>query len=281
MPFLIELPESREADIGVEQSTRTLKYTAVGSEDDSVIEALVKASISAFFGGLQFQSYRISPKGNGVHDVEVRYASTPIKEIGQSSFTFDTTGGTQRLKKSISTISRDVGTHGKKIDFGGAINVGEDGKIEGVDVPISKFSFTVSRVIADPLPTAYANALEALTGCVNDDDVILNVSEVQYFFAAGELRFEGATGQKRGTDAWEITLKLEVSRNAINLNFKIPDENPVVPLNDEIDVAEKNGWDYLWIRYQERRVGSMLIPIPRQVNVERVSVRASLNVLFA
>jgi len=168
-------------------------------------------------------------------------------------------------------------------DFQGGINVPPaGGQPEGVEVPSPQFSFTVLRIIADPLPQYYANALELLTGKVNSDVVVLNVTSIVYVFQVGELRFMGATGGKKINESWEITLKFEVSRNADNTGASLPELSFGSGAN-LIEHVQKNGWDYLWISYFSKidPVSHRDVPVPAQVNVEKVSDYAPLTVLLA
>lgn len=277
---IMERFDSRDSEIGAEQSTRSLKYTVINSENEIEVEGLVQATIPAFYRGLQFQSFRQTHQGGGTWDIEVRYASRQIKDVGQSSFTFDTTGGTQKLKFSKRTTTyvpsltpEDV----DPIDFAHGINVQPDGKVEGVEIQLPKFGFTITRVLADPLPQYYVTALEALQSCVNADHIVLVIGGVIYYFEPGELLFLGSTGSKRGTDAWEITLRCEVSRNVGNVGFGLPDLGDGA---DTITVDVKLGWDYLWVYTQEYKIGSSLVSVPVQVMVEQVYDYQPLSILF-
>lgn len=264
--------DSRSARVGVERSDRILKYSVYETEDPVVVEALVQATIPAFYNGLQFQSYETDHLGGGCWKVAVNYGTQQVKEIGQSSFTFDTSGGTAKITQALTTTYWQIGENPIDAAFAiptnGAINLQKDGTVEGVEITIPQFSFTVTRVIADPLPTLYAAALETLTSKVNLDVVVLNVSGVIYTFQPGELLFLGASGGKRGTDAWEITLKLEVSRNS-TLDI------------GEIHGIEKYGWDYLWVLYEDVENTKNITAKPKQVMTEQVYQTAELSPLFA
>lgn len=56
--------------------------------------------------GLIFQHYRINHVGGGVWDVTAHYGKQEPKETGQSSFSFDTSGGTQKITQSLQTVAR-------------------------------------------------------------------------------------------------------------------------------------------------------------------------------
>ena len=67
-----------------------------------VIRAAVAATLPATYLGLPLASYRISPLGNGNWDVVARHDSREPKD---SSYTFDTGGGTQHIIGGESTAA--------------------------------------------------------------------------------------------------------------------------------------------------------------------------------
>jgi hypothetical protein len=59
----------------------------------------------------------------------VRYGIRPPSEVGESSFAFDTSGGTQHITQSLATIASYAAT-GTPPNFGGAVGVTHD-SVEG------------------------------------------------------------------------------------------------------------------------------------------------------
>ena len=121
------------------------------------------------------------------------------------------------------------------------------------------------------LTTSYVTSLYNLTGCVNTDQVDLNVDGVELTFDPGELLFMGASGRKRGKDDWEVTLHFAASQN--RFNFAVGD----------ITITSKLGWEYLWVRYEDRvdNAAKKLVKVPVAAYVEQVYHESDLSGLLA
>ena len=90
MPVTIdEKFDSRESTVGIESPSVDLMYAVQGTDDDATVRATVESTIPAIYAGLVFQDYHISPQGDGVWEVSVRYGKKEPKETGYSSFSFD------------------------------------------------------------------------------------------------------------------------------------------------------------------------------------------------
>jgi hypothetical protein len=199
-----------------------------------------------------FQHYHIAHQGSGLWEVSVRYGKREPKEPGESSFSFDTGGGTHHITHSITTVAR-YGLPGRPpANFHSAINVHGD-SVEGLDITIPVYNFKETHYIPVALVTpAYKATLFSLTGKVNNAPF--------KGFAAGEVLFLGASGSKRGREDWEITFSFAASPNATGLTV------------GDITGINKKGWEYLWVRYEDDvdGVAKQLIKKPIAVYVEQV-----------
>jgi len=247
MPITItEKFDSREATVG-ESATIDLLYSIQGTEDDATVKLLVAATSPTAYAGLVRQSFRVAHLGGGVWDASVRYGAVPPKQTGDSSFAFDTGGGTQHVTQSLSTVARYPGT---APNFKGAIGVTGDA-VEGADIVVPLYSFTETHYIAaEDVTGAYKAALFFLTGRVN--------GAAFKGFAAGEVLFLGASGSQRGEDDWEITFRFSASPNATGLSI------------GDIGSVDKKGWEYLWVRYADATDANVLVKRPFAVYVEQV-----------
>lgn len=161
---------------------------------------------------------------------------------------FDTTGGTRHLNRSLATTSI---TPAEATNYGGAIEVDGEGNVNGVDVTMPVMTFSETHTFApSKVTTAYRKQLFLLTGTVNQTAF--------RGFAIGEVLFLGASGQKNG-EFWDITFKFAVSPNRTNIK-----------VSDTVTVAKKRGWDYLWVRFGEKAVQGALLKVPIAAYVERV-----------
>jgi hypothetical protein len=253
------------ATVGPDSPTVDRKYVVIGTENDLDVRALVEATIPAIFRGMIFQNYRIDHKGGGVWDVSVRYGReeplaiepppgggdpvTPETPLGPS-YTFETSGGTQHITQSLQTVAKHAKPGKIPPDLKGAIGFNND-SVEGTDITVPVFRFSETYSIPVALVThGYKITLFQLTGRVNNAPF--------KGFAAGEVLFLGASGSRRGLDAWEITYQFAASPNAVNLQV------------GDIQNISKKGWEYLWVRYGDVEDQKVLVKQPESVYVEQV-----------
>jgi hypothetical protein len=250
MAVIIEKYDSRESTVGVENPSVDLLYVVDGTEDDAAVRALVEATIPAIYAGLVFQNYRIAHQGSGLWEVSVRYGKLEPKQPGESSFSFDTGGGTTHITQSLATVNSYAPAGETPPDFKGAIGVNND-SVEGTDITIPVYNFKETHYIPVALVTpAYKAILFYLTGKVN--------AAPFKGFAPGEVLFQGASGSQRGQEDWEITFSFAASPNAVGLTM------------GDITGIDKKGWEYLWVRYQDAEDEDVLVKQPAAVYVEQV-----------
>ena len=263
---LTEKLDSRKWNTGDNPSVEMV-YMLTGTSDDMTAKTLLENSTAETYNGLVRQSISLEPEwvdtfaGDGRWAAVVRYGLQAPPEVGESSFSFDTGGGSQHVTQSRQTISR-YGLPGKTApDFKGAIGVTND-SVEGVDITVPVYSFSETHYLADAFVTpAYRGTLFALTGKVN--------SAAFKGLAAGECLFLGAAGSKRGADAWEITYRFAASLNRTGIAV------------GEITGISKKGWEYLWVRYgdAEDTAAKAIVKKPMAAYVEKVYEEGDLSQL--
>jgi hypothetical protein len=241
MPTLTEKLESRQHTTG-ENPSIVIQYQLDGVADDLTAKTLVLNSTATTYDGLVRQSIDLdavwvdTTVPDGLWDVTVRYGKRPAPaETGESTFTFDTTGGTQHITESLATSGK-FAPSGKTAPenhkaIGYNISNGS-ADIQGVDITVPVYAWTETHYMADA--DVNKGNIYALTGKVN--------SGTFRGFAAGEVLFLGASGSKRGSDEWEITFRFAASPN--RTNFTIGTTSPIT-------VSGKKGWEYMWVRYED------------------------------
>jgi hypothetical protein len=250
MPVIIERYDSREITVGPENPSVELRYMVTGTEDDAQVMATVEATIPAIYGGLVFQDYHISHQGGGVWEVSVRYGKREPKQTGQSSFSFDTGGGTTHITQSLGTVAAYAAPGRTAPNFRGAIGVNND-SVEGTDITIPVYNFKETHYLpAGWVTPAYKATLFYLTGKVNGGPF--------KGFAPGEVLFLGASGSQRGFEDWEITFNFAASPNVTGLTV------------GQITGIVKKGWEYLWVRYEDAVDADTLVKQPVAAYVEQV-----------
>ena len=157
----------------------------------------------------------------------------PDEDEETTSFAFDTGGGTMHRNQSLKTVSK---VPNDAPDFNGAIEVDNEGNVNGVDVTMPVLNFTETHTMnGSRVTTSYKKTVAALTGTVNSSGF--------RGFSAGEVLFLGASGTKRSKKPnapWEITFRFAVSPNQSSLQV------------GKLKVPNKKGWDYLWVRYADK-----------------------------
>lgn len=246
--------ESREVAAG-ESPSADLQYWISGTNDDEAALGAMLAAAPLIYGPLVYKSATCKPLGYELWEGSVRYGpykkeDTP--ETGDSSYQFDTGGGTTKITQSLATSQSKAPAGKTAPNFNGAIGVTHDG-VDGVDITIPVYNFSETHILADEsVDGAYKAAIFALTGTTNDATF--------RGFAVGEVLFLGASGSKRGEDDWEITFKFAASPNVAGL------------VVGTITGINKGGWEYLWIRYadEEDAAAKVLVKKPIAAYVEKV-----------
>jgi len=263
---LRELMISRESTEG-ESAAATLVYDVIGTSNDIAVKQDVDAGAPDTYDGLTKQSVHVEPifvdtlAGYGRYLATVRYGLLPPpKEAGEASFSFDTTGGQQKITQSLQTIGAYAPAGKTAPDFKGAIGVTHEA-VEGVEITVPVFGFTLTLYLAAASVTsAYLEDIKSLTGKVNNAIWNVYVDGVTITAQAGECLFLGASGSKRGADDWEISFKFALSRNVSGLSV------------GDISGINKKGWEYLWVRYDDAddAAASALVKRPMAAYVEKV-----------
>jgi len=261
----LELFEGRTEsfpDLPGGKATRETPWVVFDAADEAEALAAVQAEAAISEDGMARISVQLAGRVNAT---TWRYtASYEELESGEEKkkkeseedaggiYSFDTGGGTEHITQSLSTKGPFPPT---AAFFNGAI--GFDGqRVQGVDITVPVFNFTVDVTLSPEVVTpAYIRKLMDLTGKVNSDPFkvrLLGVvaqetptwepGEVLFLGAAGARESFKPTGEEVPTDGrgdWKITLRFSAIPN--RKNFSVGDFN--VPL--------KNGWDYLWIAYED------------------------------
>lgn len=189
--------------------------------------------------------------------VKVSYGSVEADNEEEAeeepTFSFDTGGGTMHRTQSLLTFSK---TPNSAPDYGGAIEVDNEGNVNGVDVTMPVMYFSETHYFKNSkVTTSYKKRLGELTGTINGSSF--------KGYSAGEVLFLGASGTRRGDkrkDLWEISFKFAVSPNQTGLRV------------GSLSVSKKYGWDYLWVKYADDVAADKksLIKKPVAAYVERV-----------
>lgn len=154
--------DSRESTSG-KSGTVDLKYLITGTASD--IEAMDALAMQTplFYGEYTRQSRHIEPIGDPTVSLAwegtVRYGEEELPpETGESSFSFDTGGGTQHITQSISTEHKYAASGKTAPNFNGAIGVTRD-SVEGVDITMPVYNFSETHYFSNAIVTDSYKAL--------------------------------------------------------------------------------------------------------------------------
>jgi hypothetical protein len=265
------------AELAGSRSTGEMKYIVKGTDDDLAALAALLAAAPAT-NGVRIKNAdgsTVEPIGDGSDCWlgVVRYdlasggsTQSSSKAAGESTYQFDTGGGTQHIThcKPGGHIEDYAETDKTAPNHQGAIGVAtKDGNVsvDGVDITVPTYSFSETHYMADTLADAdFRMYLFNITGCVNDAPF--------KGFAGGEVLFLGASGSQRDDDGvWEINFKYAASPNKTDLMI------------GSIGPIDKGGWECMWIEYEDEDDTAASAPVQRAfaVHVERVYDSASFS----
>lgn len=243
-----ETPESRE--ITGNPPTVTLRYKVTGEIDEAVVfVGMMSVVPETWRHGKQTlyrQDIRVRPRGGGVHAVEVPYG-TRDQRIRQYRFSFDTTGERQRIYVGRETrrYSAAGENNADTPDFKNAINVDDDDRVQGADVPVPGLKLTYRiRWEHGYVDEILAQFLARMTGRTN--------SKKWHGLDPGEALFLGATGDS-GTEA-ETELAYHV----------LASENAVLDFGD-IPLVTKKGHEIVWFKYGNDADAKAVVRRPKYV----------------
>jgi hypothetical protein len=245
---------SREFTFGGDNPQVVLNWIVLGTTSEVEANNAAAEQSPAVYDGLFFREVTGKETAPGVWECQARYgARKPGKEL-EYKFSFDTTGGKQKITQSLATIGR-YGPPGKTAaDHKGAIGVTDHG-VEGCEIVVPKFSW--SETWNMPIARygwAYSQILKTVTGKVNGWRF--------RGFLTGQVLFHGGKGQASSKDPSLIE---------ITYSFEQSDDVRAQQIGEITGVA-KAGWQYLWVHYVEQHdvAAKSLARRPDAVYVERV-----------
>jgi len=240
-----------------------LVYTIKGTDSDISAKTLLYATAPATYDGLVRRTWEVEQISEQLWEGTVSYGLMRARpDVGESMQSFETGGGTQHITQSLSTIGSYAPAGKTAPDFKGAIGATRD-SVEGVDIQVPVFQFTETHVLPNKIVTdAYKLNLYNLTAKVNQ--------AAFRWFAAGEVLFQGVSGNKRGEDDWELTFRFAASPNKTGQTV------------GDITGIAKLGWDYLWVRYVSDvdETAKDTVQKPEAVYVERVYEQGDFGLLL-
>lgn len=239
------------------RTERTYYITGAATEAEALAELLASNQVPNEIDGHQ----RADAEWDADELEAGRYLGTAVylspeasptsqQPINSFSISFDIAGQTTRITQSKRTVARYAPAGQTPKDFHGAINVQQDGTIEGTEIFTPALSFVLTYTFADEDITGdYINKLSLLVGTVNNNTFKGS--------AAGESLLTRVSGQRRtdGSNSWDLTFGFSISRNCTQGKRPNGEDFKIESPSGDITITAKRGWDYLWVRYEEDEVG--------------------------
>lgn len=230
----------------------------------------VLAAAPAFFGGLRkekvsdWREVTVGPAGY-TFEVTVRYSTAELTgETGESSFSFKTSGGTQKITHSITNVhGYHVNVLGDQSDlnlYRGAIGATSEG-VEGCDIVVAIYEFEETHWLTDEQVAKLKKNIVRLTSTTNN----AKFKDLEI----GECLFLGCDGSKQGDNKWQVTFYFAGSPNRTGITI------------GSITGIEKKGWEYLWVRYEAEadEQQKKLVMRPVFVGIEQVYYEGNFQFL--
>lgn len=222
------------------------------------------------------QETQVRPLGAGLYEGTVSYGPESDPESRkdfeplENRISFDTTGGTTKITRAEQEVSRHAcySMSSQPPDLKGAI--GFDGKrVNGVDIVIPKMEFQVIVYYA-PATVSGMNwwkQMAANTGKVNSDAWLsFQPGEVLFNGARGDVPIPTVAGQRVKPVPVTMSFSAMANRDDITIGISSP--------------ITKQGWDYLWVRYERMEQGGLDFPVPVHAYVDRVYPRLAFKSFF-
>ncbi len=146
-----------------------------------------------------------------------------------------------------------------------------------MEIVVPQFLFTLSKTMGPPqapLDEVFLGYILAAQGKVNLDTVDATVGGIPLHFEPGELFCFGMVGTQKGTHAldWQgrISIRFGQSPNLTDVHL------------EGLPIFDKNGWEYVWITYEENvdPTPKQVVPKALQVNVDKLYYDENMQPIF-
>lgn len=261
-----ETKDSRAFDLNAKDGSSTFKYlvsvTGETNPENAIYTTLLTGETYAPYqwNGLSRGLPSATPLGNGWYDVSLPYrrpdgartsdpgATTPAGgqppnpppppaqsgDLIDNGTSLEIGGKPPRLFKSRKTLIRTAPV-GVAPDFEGLINVGQDGKADGVEIPDPAVVLTVTRQF-DYMTWGYVDRVY---------DCCFRTNAAALFArAAGQLMLTGASFRVEKGAKVSVTYKFGVDKGETDIPIGTTAAGAAV-------TVDRGPWEYLWFAYKD------------------------------
>jgi hypothetical protein len=238
---------NQDAD-GNRSISRPWSVTGATSETDAT--AAIAAAAPTLVDSLALRGIDVTEKVDGTYDGTANYSTiepripeggpAPLLEIGQSQFNFEVVVQPVRIVVPLSeqTVYSRTGLSTPTDKAKWLIGQQGDGSAPtGCDVFEPAASFSETHIIdAATMTLSYRNNIMRIVGKLNDATF--------RSWAAREVLCQGVSGSRRGNDDWEVSFRFQVKEHQTAMTVA------------GISGVDKEGWQFLWVRYALKKDGA-------------------------
>lgn len=301
---ILEKPESRPYTVDRVGATGTRKYKVrvLGEVNpEAAINTAILLATPVFWNGLALQSIQPTPLTPTIYDVDCEYkleisgasmqdpsvtpsdtsgpwgsspSGTPTGPAADTdaigpNVTLEIGGRPPKLLTSLATLSSGALGGGVAPDFKRAINVGQDGKVEGCEVGDPGVVLTLDFKI-DYVSWKYIDRLTSLVWATNN--------ATWYKFDRRGVTLTGATLKSDKDARVSCSYRFGLRKGTTLAAGKLRDDGA-----DKLPQAGVTfrGWDYLWVKYEDAfdPAVKMTVQRPKYYYVEQVLEEADFALL--
>jgi len=257
--------EFQASDSG--DSIYTTEYLIEGTDLETDALQALEDNTSSQISVNNIQLYKQSPSirqtdnYRWIGEVEYKELGLSSSSSDANSFAFQIGTETRHITQSLETVGSYGAGDNDAPDFKGAIGITPDG-IQGVDIIVPTFRFSEQKIIsAGSVSMQTLREWAQICGTVNNGTFKT--------FSKGEVLFLGCSGSRRDGEAYDITFHYAASFS--KANFQVGD----------VDVANKEGWHYLWVLYEDAidDAKEFIVKRPKAAYVERVYEYGDFGIL--
>lgn len=244
-------------------------YRVHGTASLAAAEALVQAEVDADgdFDSKPFHRLDTNEAALQTWDIRAIY-KTPETVIFQPTdeeiqLTFSTGGETQTLYHPVAARASGYEHYEDTWAFfiPPGINVDSTGRIQGVEVPVRSFDFTMTLYRDDAdVDVAYLRNFYLARNTTNDASINIDFGtgetpKVATFYA-GELLMADGTGGRVNASRWQFVfnMKFSANRNGANSTSEVPLSELGFDSGSSAGSIKKDGHHYLWVYYIEQEI---------------------------
>jgi hypothetical protein len=255
-------------------------YFILGTSDAIDARDALRSFVAPAFDGNELDNIDVKRVSTEIWEGDVSYISPErkgekedqVKEIGDSTYSFEIGGGTFHITHSEKTVAKYTRAT-FPANFGGAIGADYEGNVAGVDIETPVYDWSEEHKVPVQLVTpAWRKAVARMVGRMNQNAFRT--------FAPGEVKFGGCSGNKSDKESVTLSFKFSAQENATA-------DNPIIiegfaPQGGGGDHRiQKLGWDYLWMFYtpMEDTQAKLMVQKLHSAFVERIRKFADFSFL--